>query len=201
MSSEETHRVRLLRLASARPIRPRDLAVAGIPRVYLKRLCDRGELEQVDRGLYQLAGQDVSELHTLAQVAVRVPHGVICLLSALQAHELTTELPHAVWVMIAKSSWTPKVNSPKLEIVRASGAAWTYGVVEREIDGVTVKLTTPTKTVADCFRYRRHVGLEVALQALRDYLGKRVGTVDELLEAAKADRVYRLMKPYMEAMV
>jgi predicted transcriptional regulator of viral defense system len=191
---------RLLRLARKGPVRTRDLDRADIPRSYLRRLCERGLLERVDRGLYHLADAPITELHALADVAKRVPHATICLLSALRVHDLTTEQPHAVWVLIDRHARMPKQSHPKLEVVRASGPAREHGVESRKIEGVRVQLTTPAKTVADCFRYRRHVGLEVALAALRDYLRKRRGSIDALVEAARADRVYPLMRPYLEAL-
>ena len=190
----------LLSLARQGLIRARDLDAAGIPRAYLRRLCDQGMLEQVDRGLYRLPNAPVTELHSLAEVAVRVPHGTICLLSALQVHGLTTEVPHAVWVMIARHARVPKLSHPKLEVVRASGRALELGIETRNVDGVLVRVTSPAKTVADCFRYRRHVGLDVALAALRDYIRAHRGGMDALVEAARADRVYAVMRPYMEAL-
>lgn len=191
----------LILLAKKGPVRARDLDEAGIPRAYLKRLCDRGVLERVDRGLYRLAEALVTELSSLAEAAKRVPHAVVCLLSALQVHGLTTESPHAVWVLIDRRARMPKLAYPRLEVVRASGPAREHGVETRVIDGVNVRLTTPAKTVADCFRFRRHVGLEVALAALRDYLKSRKGSIDELVEAARADRIYSFMRPYLEALV
>jgi predicted transcriptional regulator of viral defense system len=190
----------LLRLARKGPVRARDLDAAGIPRAYLRRLCDRGVLEHVDRGVYRLADAPVTELHSLAEVAVRIPHATVCLLSALQLHELTTEVPHAVWVMIDRRARKPKITNPKLEVVRASGRALDCGIEERPIEGVVVRVTGPAKTVADCFRYRQHVGLDVALAALRDYLRTRRGGVNALVEAARADRVYTVMRPYLEAL-
>lgn len=190
----------LLRLARKGPLRARDLEAAGIPRAYLKRLCDRGLLEQVDRGLYRLVDAPTSALSSLAEVSKRVPHAVICLLSALQTHGMTTEVPHAVWVLIDRHARLPKITSPTLEVVRASGAAREHGIATKVIDGVKVLLTTPAKTVADCFRFRRHVGLDVALAALKDYLRKRKGTIDALVEAARADRIYTFMRPYLEAL-
>jgi predicted transcriptional regulator of viral defense system len=190
----------LLRLARKGLLRARDLDRASIPRTYLKRLSDRGVLEQVDRGLYRLADAPVTELSSLAEVAKRVPDAVVCLLSALQVHGLTTESPPAVWVLIDRRARTPKLIYPKLEVVRSSGPARTHGVETRIIDGVKVKITTPAKTVADCFRFRRHVSLEVALAALKDYLKKRKGSIDALVDAARADRVYAFMRPYLEAL-
>jgi predicted transcriptional regulator of viral defense system len=200
MSSSGNRTDALLRLARAGPLRARDLDEAGIPRAYLRRLCDRGLLERVDRGIYRLADAPVTELHSLAEVAARVPHAIVCLLSALQVHELTTEAPHAVWVLIDRHARMPKISYPRLEVVRASGRGRTHGVETRVIDGVRVNLTTPAKTVADCFRFRRRVGLEVALAALRDYLRTRRGGMDALVEAARADRVLPQMRPYLEAL-
>lgn len=190
----------LLRLARKGPVRARDLDDAGIPRAYLKRLCERGLLEQLDRGLYRLADAPLTEVSSLADVSKRVPHGIICLLSALQFHGMTTEAPHAVWLLIDRHARLPKIASPAIEVVRASGPSRAHGVESRLVDGVKVQLTTPAKTVADCFRFRRHVGLEVALSALKDYLRKHKGSIDALVEAARADRIYTFMRPYLEAL-
>jgi predicted transcriptional regulator of viral defense system len=209
MPSIATKTSELLRLAGSGPLRTRDVDAAGIPRVYLRRLCERGLLERVDRGLYRLPEAPVTELHSLVEVARRVPHATVALLSALQVHGLTTEAPHAVWILIDRHARTPKVTYPKLEVVYASGLALVHGVETRTIEGVPVRLTTPAKTVADCFRYRRHVGLEVALAALRGYLGRSVArggarrtgsTVDDLVAAARADRVSAVLRPYLEAL-
>jgi predicted transcriptional regulator of viral defense system len=191
---------KLLEMARNGPLRARDLDYAGIPRAYLRRMTERGLLEHVERGVYRLSDAPVTELHSIAQVAARVPHATIGLLSALQLHDLTTEAPHAVWILIDRKAWRPALKSPKLEIVRASGNALNHGVETRTIEGVHVKVTTPAKTVADCFRYRRHVGLDVALAALRDYLRKHRGGIDALVAAAKADRIYPFMRPYLEAL-
>jgi predicted transcriptional regulator of viral defense system len=146
-----------------------------------------------------IADAETTELASLAEVAKRVPHAVICLLSALQVHGLTTELPHAVWVLIDRHARAPKVAYPKLEVVRASGEARTHGVETRVIEDVQVQVTSAAKTVADCFRYRRHVGLEVALAALREYLRTHRGGREALSAAARADRVHAFMRPYLEA--
>jgi predicted transcriptional regulator of viral defense system len=198
----------LLRLARKGPVRARDLARERIPRAYLRRLCDRGLLERVDRGLYRSIDAPATELHTLAEVAKRAPRAVVCLLSALQLHQLTSELPHAVWIMIGRHARKPGFSYPTVEVVRASGHALSRGVERRSIEGAPVLVTTPAKTVADCFRYRRRVGLDVALAALRDYLAKsrrrrrdqQRHSIDELVAAARADRVYAFMRPYLEAL-
>ena len=129
-----------------------------------------------------------------------MPHATICLLSALQLHELTTEAPHAVWVMIDRHARMPTFSYPRLEVVRASGSALEHGVETDVVEGVGIRFTSAAKTVADCFRYRRHVGLDVALTATRDYLRMYRGGVDTLVEAARADRIYTVMRPYLEAL-
>jgi len=201
MGSAVTKTEKLLQLARKGPLRARDLDDAGIPRAYLKRLRDRGLLEQTDRGLYRLAEAPLSELSSLSEVSKRLPHAIVCLLSALQVHQMTSEVPHAVWILIDRKARAPRLLNPQLEVVRASGPARAHGVEMRLIDGVQVKLTTPAKTVADCFRFRRHVSLEVALEALKDYLRERKGSVDALGEAARADRIYAFMRPYIESLV
>ncbi len=197
----------LRRLARRGPLRARDLDDAGVPRSYLARLVERGELEHAGRGLYRLPDADVTELHSLVEVSLRVPHAIVCLLSALQVHGLTTELPHAVWIMIDTRARAPKIDTPAIEVVRAHGAAREHGVERRRVEGVEVQITSPAKTVADCFRYRRHVGTEVAVAALRDYLtlSRRRDrpahvTIDALAAAAKADRVSTVLRPYLEAL-
>ena len=190
----------LLRLARKGPVRARDLEVVGVPRTYLKRLCERGLLERIDRGLYRLTDAPVSELSSVVEISKRVPHATLCLLSALQLHGMTTEAPHAVWILIDRSARLPTVSSTTLEIVRASGPARRHGIETRTVEGVKIQLTTPAKTVADCFRYRRHVGLDVALAALKDYLRMRKGSIDALVEAAKADRIHAFLRPYLEAL-
>lgn len=195
------------RLAQQGPFRARDLDAAGIPRSYLARLVERGELERAARGLYRLPGAEATELHSLVEVSRRVPHATICLVSALQVHGLTTEVPHAVWIMIDTRARTPKLDTPAIEVVRAHGPPREHGVERRQVEGVELRITTPAKTVADCFRYRRHVGLEVALAALRDYLAlsrrrdrPAHATIDALVVAAQADRVGSVLRPYLEAL-
>lgn len=195
----------LLALARNGAIRARELDEAEIPRAYLRRLCDRGELVQVARGMYRLPDAPVTELHTVAEIAKRVPRAVICLLTALQIHERTTELPHAIWIQIDRKDRAPSFDKPALEVVRASGEAREHGVEVRTIEGVSVRITSTAKTVADCFRYRHRVGVGVALDALRAYLRRTPGrarsrSIDALFAAAKADRVLAFMRPYVEAL-
>ena len=189
--------LRLLRRKGV--VRASDLERYGIPRVYLTRLCQKGLVERVGRGLYRLARAETSEYITLAEAAKLVPNGVVCLLSALSFHGLTTQIPHEVWMAIDVKARRPKVAGVPLRIVRFSGKALTAGVEIHRIDGVPVKITCPAKTVADCFKYRNKIGLDVALEALRECRRQRKCSLEDLWHYAKICRVANVMKPYLEA--
>lgn len=181
-------------------IRPRDLEPIGIPRISLTRAVRRGQLERVGRGLYGLPGRQVSAHGALAEVARRVPKGVVCLLSALRFHGLTTQAPFEVWLAIENKAITPKLDYPPLRIVRFSGAALTEGVEEHVVDDVTVRITSIAKTVADCFKYRNKIGLDVALEALREAWHEKRMTSDDLWRYAKVCRVANVMRPYLDSL-
>ena len=181
--------------------RPRDAARWGISRTALQRLVEAGKVERVGRGLYVPAGARVTEHHTLAEAAKRAPEGVVCLLSALSFHGMTTQSPHEVWMAIDVKARKPTADWPPLRVVRFSGDALTFGVEEHAIEGVMVSVTSRAKTVADCFKYRNKIGVDVAVEALREYLGKRGRSMDDLLAAAKVCRVTRVMQPYLEALL
>ncbi|RLJ17517.1 transcriptional regulator [bacterium endosymbiont of Escarpia laminata] len=178
-------------------LRPRDLDPYGIPRIYLSRLHAAGKLQRIGRGLYVLPGTNVSEHRSLAEVCKRVPKGVICLLSALRFHELTTQSPFEVWLAISGKAWRPRVEYPPLRIVRFSSAALDAGVEEHRIEGVIVPVFTPAKTVADCFKYRNKIGLDVSIEALRECWRSRRCTMDDLWQYAKVCRVQNVMRPYL----
>lgn len=198
----QTAEAKVLDLARERGVlRPRDLARADLPADYLWRLYRKEKLERVGRGLYALPGADLTEHHTLAEAALRVPHGVICLLSALRFHDLTTQSPYEVWMAIDVKARRPKEEIIPLRIVRFSGEALTAGVEQHGVEGVSVKVYNPAKTVADCFKYRNKIGLDVALEALRDCWRKRLATADELWRYAEVCRVARVMRPYLESLV
>lgn len=196
------YRERALSLARACGIvRARDFKAAGIPLVYLKRLTDAGDLIRLGRGLYQdpeRTGEDVA--HDLAEAASLVPHGVISLVSALRQHGLTTQLPGAVWMTIPHKARTPNPTGLRLEIVRATGEALTAGIEQVQIEGVDVPIYGVAKTIADCFKHRRHVGEDVAIEALRDALRQRKTTPSELMKFAAIDRVTGRMEPLIKAM-
>lgn len=181
-------------------LRPRDLDPHGIPREYLRRLEQNGLLERVGRGLYVLPDADATEYRTLAEASKLVPRGVICLLSALRFHELTTQSPHQVWMAIGPSGWRPESQGPPIRIVHFSGPAFTEGVETYGIEGVDVTVYNEAKTVADCFKFRRKIGLDVALEALRDYQRRFPSGMDDLWRYAKICRVARVVRPYLEAM-
>lgn len=199
MATSKTERVLEL-VKRAGVLRPRDLDPHHIPRQYLYLLHRRGLVRRVGRGLYVAADADVTEHHSLAQACKRVPHGVVCLLSALRFHDLTTQAPFEVWMAIDEKARVPKQDALHLHIVRFSGKALTSGIEQHSIERVPVQVYSPAKTVVDCFKYRNKIGLEVALEALRDCWRQRRGTMDELWEYAKICRMTNVMRPYLESL-
>ena len=182
-------------------VRAREVRQAGFHPEYLRRLCEKGFLVRSGRGLYVSANPDVTELHDFAQAAKRVPHGVICLLSALAYHNIGTQNPYQIWIAVDRRARKPKVDFPPLRIFRFSGQALDMGVEEATVEGVKVRIYNPAKTVADCFKYRNKIGLDVALEALRESLRERKCNSDDLWHFAKVCRVANIMRPYMEAIV
>jgi predicted transcriptional regulator of viral defense system len=182
-------------------LRPRDLQTKGLPKDYLWRLHKQEKLEKVGRGMYALPGAALSEHQTVVQAALRVPHGVVCLLSALRFHDLTTQSPFEIWMAIDVKARAPKEEIIPLRIVRFSGKALTAGVETHSIEGVKVRVYKPAKTVADCFKYRNKIGLDVAIEALRDCWRKKAATSDEIWHYAKVCRVSRVIRPYLESLV
>jgi len=181
-------------------IRSRDLAAKGLPRVALTRLVRLGLLTRVGRGLYSLPDRPISGLGNLAEVARKQPRAIVCLLSALRVHELTTQSPFEVWIAIANKARAPKMEYPPLRIVRFSGAALTEGIEQHTIDGVIVRVTDVARTVVDCFKFRNKIGLDVALEALRESWRDQRVSMDDLWHYAKLYRVDSIMRPYMESL-
>jgi predicted transcriptional regulator of viral defense system len=195
-----TKKQQILDLLTQRGVlRPRELEAIGISGVYLNKLYQEGLLDRPSRGLYTLADAEPSEHRSMAEASKRVPHGVVCLLSALRYHDLTTQAPFQVWLAIDEKTRLPNVDYPPLRIVRFSGKALSFGAEEHVIDGLNVRIYSPAKTVADCFKYRNKIGVDVAIEALRDCLRQRKATVDELWAAAKVCRMSNVMRPYLEA--
>lgn len=179
-------------------LRPHELDRYGLPRQYLHRLYQRGELVRLGRGLYALPDHELTEHHDLAEVGKRVPEGVVCLLSALRFHDLTTQMPYEVWLAIEQKAWRPEGLDISLRLVYMSGEAFEAGVEKHDIEGVTVRVYSAAKTVADCFKFRSKVGLDVAIEALRDYRRQHRQGLDDLWRYAKIDRVDQVMRPYLD---
>jgi predicted transcriptional regulator of viral defense system len=196
-----TQAQQVLALARDRGVlRPRDLQPLGIPRSVLGRLVEDGLLERVGRGLYRSPQAELGPHHTLVEVAAQVPSGVVNLLSALAFHDLTDELPGAVWLAIPRGSQSPKVDTVRLELTWTAPRFLTLGVVHHTIEGITVPVTDPARTVADCFKYRSRVGVDVAIAALRDYLATHRAGRDTLWRMAELCRVRSVLRPYLESL-
>lgn len=194
------HTTRTLQLAAQRGLlRARDLAAAAIPRATLSRLVESGRLQKISRGLYALPDQPLSEHFQLAEVVARCPQGVYCLLTALRFHRLTTQNPHELWLALPNKAHAPRVEYPPLRIVRFSGPALTEGIEVHTVDGFPVRVYSVAKTVADCFKYRNKIGLDVALEALRECRREKRATSDELWLYANVCRVANAMRPYLES--
>ena len=197
---KKTKRQRVIQLLNKRRfLRPRDLDEFNISREYLNKLYAEGVLERPSRGLYVLPDSQPSEHRTIVEACKLVPKGIVCLLTALRIHELTTESPFEVWMAIGEKDRKPKTDYPPIRIVRHSGQSLSYGVKTRKIEGVKVSVYSPAKTVADCFKYRNKIGLDVAIEALRDCRKQKKATNDEIWKAAKICRMANVMRPYMES--
>lgn len=181
-------------------VRAREIEALGVSRAGIARLLGQGVIRRVGRGLYARPDGELPANYALATVAKRVPRGVVCLLSALQFHGLTSQLPRDVWLAIGEKDWRPTLDEVRMRTVRFSPLALREGVETHRIDGVSVRIFNPAKTVADCFKYRNKLGLDLAIEALRDCLQQRKCTIDDLWRYAKVDRVSAVMRPYMEAL-
>jgi predicted transcriptional regulator of viral defense system len=182
-------------------LRPRDLEPFGLSRETLRRLEAKGQVVRRGRGLYVAAGDRFDEQETLAVASTRIPHGVVCLLSALRFHDLTTQNPSEIWLAIDRKARLPKTDDLPLRIVRFSGEAWTAGIQEHRLNRTVIRVYNAAKTVADCFKYRRKIGIDVAVEALRDCWQNRKATADELWRYATICRVTNVMQPYLETVL
>lgn len=191
---------RILDLAQRKGLlRAGDLSTIGAPRVMLTRLTAAGMLDRVGRGLYRLPSHPGSEYEGLAAVAAKVPQAVFCLLSALQFYELTTQLPRRVWIAMPRGSHAPRIDHPPIRMVQMTGEVYAEGIETVERDGISLRVYGIAKTVADCFKHRNKIGLDVALEALKEVHAKQLATTDELWRYAKLCRVANVMRPYLEA--
>jgi predicted transcriptional regulator of viral defense system len=196
----DIHTQRVLDLLNQKGmVRPSDLDEIGAPRVVLTRMTAKGQLEKIGRGLYRLPNTQGSEHESLSTIATKVPQAVFCLLTALQFHELTTQLPRQVWIAMPRGSHVPKIGYPPIKMVQFAGDAYTEGIEVIERDRVKLRVYSVAKTVADCFKHRNKIGLDVALEALKDARSKKKASADDLWRFAKICRVANVMRPYLEA--
>ena len=196
----DTHTQRVLDLLSQKGmLRPSDLEDIGAPRVVLTRMTAKGLLEKVGRGIYRLPDSHGSEHESLTTIATKVPQAVFCLLTALQFHELTTQLPRQLWIAMPRGSHVPKIGYPPVKMVQFTGEAYSAGIEVFERDQVTLRVYGVAKTVADCFKHRNKIGLDVALEALKDARAKKKASADDLWRFAKICRVANVMHPYLAA--
>jgi len=186
--------------AAGGTLRTREAAEHGIHYSTLYGMRDAGLLEQLSRGVYRLTELQAPSKYDVVAVAERVPDAVLCLVSALDLHEIGTQIPSAVSIAVGKKDWHPQFDYPPVRVYRMSGTALTSGVEEHSIDGTIVKVFNPAKTVADCFKFRNKIGLDVALEALREAVRSRKATRDEIVKYAEIDRVSKVVRPYLEAM-
>lgn len=199
-TSPQNHEQSILRLAQAGGfLRANDLLKKNIPTNTLTRMVVAGKLERVSRGVYCLPNQAISEHRSLAEAAIRVPQGVICLLSALQFHQIGTQAPFEIWLALPNELATPKLDHPAIRAVRMSDVALSAGKEIVNIDGVPVPIFNAAKTIADCFKYRNKIGLDVALEALREGWREQKVSIDLLWHYATINRLSNVMRPYLEA--
>jgi predicted transcriptional regulator of viral defense system len=178
-----------------------DIESAGISRNYLYMLFRDGLIEKTSRGLYMLKNSAAPKHSAFIEIAKKAPKAVICLASALSYYEITSQIPHEVWLALPKGAWKPKISYPPLNITFLSPETYHYGIEEYEISGNRVKIYSIAKTVADCFKFRNKIGLDVAIEALKESLGRRKVTVDEVMAAAKVCRVGNIIRPYLETVL
>jgi predicted transcriptional regulator of viral defense system len=195
-----THTKRVLALVGQKGLlRASDLDAIDAPRIVLTRLTAAGLLERVGRGLYRRPDAQGSEHESLVTVATKVPQAVFCLLTALQFHELTTQLPRQIWIAMPRGSHAPRFDYPPIKMVQFTGEAYTAGIEELERDGIRIRVYGVAKTVADCFKHRNKIGLDVALEALKDARARNKASVDDIWRNAQVCRVANVMRPYLES--
>lgn len=181
-------------------IRTKDALNQGIHRRTLYHLRDEGLLTELSRGVYRITNAPISNPDLLT-IGTRVPQAVICLISALSFHNITTQIPHQIYIAIAKDSTPPKIDNPPLSVHKFSGEALTAGIEEHQIDGVPVKIYSIEKTLADCFKYRNKIGLDVCIEALKLYKSRKKINIQEIIKYAKICRVYKIMTPHLESIL
>ncbi|OWQ93903.1 transcriptional regulator [Roseateles aquatilis] len=196
------HEQAVLELAERRSLfRARDVLDAGIPSMTLSRLVQAGRLQRISHGVYAPRERDVSEHVSLAEVCMRAPRAVVCLLSALRFHDIGTQEPGDVWIALPPNVAVPRITSPAVRVTRMSGESFSEGITEHVVDGVRVPVFDIAKTIADCFKFRNKIGLDVGLEAIRDGWSRQAFLADDLWHYATLDRVTNVMRPYMESLI
>lgn len=199
---ESAQKTRALDLLKARGmLRQKDFLSEDIDSETLARLVRDKQVVRPARGLYQLPDASIDASHALAEAAILVPKGIVCLISALQFHELTLQMPSAVWMAIDRTAWRPKISYPPIRFVRFSGWAMTQGVERHSIEARKVPITDPARTIVDCFRYRNKIGIDIAVEGLREGIRRRKCTPDQLWKYGKMAKVWTVMRPYVEVVV
>ena len=200
MMKKKTHAERILALVSQKKIlRSNDLKEMHIPRIVLARLVQQGQLEKIERGLYCLPEKNITENTNFVIISIKIPQAVFCLLTALQLHELTTQLPRQIWIAMPHgSSHIPKLDYPPLKMIQCSSSVYTEGIETMEYDKQLIRVYNPAKTVIDCFKHRNKIGLDVAIEALREARAQKKASADELWHFAKICRVTNIIRPYLE---
>lgn len=186
------------------PFRPRDVVDVRVHPEDIRRLCGKGLLTRVGRGLYELADAEPTTHHTLVEACKRVPQGVVCLLSALRFHEIGTQLPHKVWLAIPAKAARPRIAYPPIELTYLTDRMYREGIEEHRTAGGTIRIYSVTKTLVDCFRFRNKVGVDVAVEALREVVTHRMKygvTIAQISEVARKCRAGEVMQPYLEALI
>lgn len=182
-------------------IRAKDLKAHRIPDIYLNRLVEKGQIQRISRGIYTATNSNPSSYQTLAEACKRIPNGIICLLSALNFYNITTQIPPQVWIAVDMKAWHPKEYSIPLRIIRFSGKALHEGVETHKVEGVSIRVYCVAKTIADCFKYRNKIGLDIAIEALKDAYRQKKCTIDEIWHFARICRVANVIRPYLESIV
>jgi predicted transcriptional regulator of viral defense system len=182
-------------------LRMSEALYAGIHRRMLYSMLEAGVIEQLSRGLYRLADLPPLGNPDLVSVSLKIPNGVICLISALAYHEITTQVPHEVYVALERGTEAPRLNHPPLRVFWFSGESFTVGIEKHKIDGVPVCIYSPEKTIADCFKYRNKIGLDIAIEALKLYRERKRFKRDDLVKFSRVCRVGQIMRPYLEALL
>lgn len=182
-------------------VRPKDLVSAGLPKDYLYQLATEGVVEKIGRGLYRLPDSDSSEWSSWVEAQRRVPKGVFCLMSALVFHRFTSQNPYELWIAIPNKAWRPAIDYPPVRYITMSGAALDEGIERHNVEGIELQVYNAAKTVADCFKFRRHVGLDVAIESLKEGWREKKFSMDELMHYAEVCRVAKVIQPYAESIV